>query len=194
MKNIGIDIDGVLTDVYNWYLVNGNEYAQSIGKSLTNENGYDAKEMYGLTNEEFMDFIDKKIWDYTNNEPARKYAKESLEKLSKDDYKLFIITARYKADKNNEIGEKMRTCVKKWLSNNEIKYDKIIFSDDKIKICKDYKIDIMIEDKPDTILKLSKYIPVVCFDAPYNKNISGKNIYRILEWEEIYTLLKGISK
>lgn len=38
MKNIGIDIDGCLTDVYNWYLKNGEEYYNSINKKLVNKN------------------------------------------------------------------------------------------------------------------------------------------------------------
>lgn len=59
MKRIGIDIDGCLTDVYNWYLTNGKEYASSIGKKLINKNGYDPVEMFNLTKEEFKDFLEK---------------------------------------------------------------------------------------------------------------------------------------
>ncbi|MBR4262951.1 MAG: hypothetical protein IKQ35_06275 [Bacilli bacterium] len=192
MKKIGIDIDGVLTDVYNWYLINGKKYADSLGKSLVNEKGYDAKEMYDLTNEEFTDFIDKTIWDYSKDEPARKDAKEMLEKLLDNNYELIIITARYKADKDNENGKKMRECVKNWLNNNGLKYSNIIFSDDKTKICKDNSIDLMIEDKPDTIINLSNYIPVICFNAPYNENIESKNIYRVFNWNEVYDQINDI--
>ena len=192
MKKIGIDIDGVLTDVYNWYLINGKKYADSLGKSLVNEKGYDAKEMYDLTDEEFTDFIDKTIWNYSKDEPARKDAKETLEKLLDNNYELIIITARYKADKDNENGKKMRECVKKWLNNNGLKYSNIIFSDDKTKICKDNSIDLMIEDKPDTIINLSNYIPVICFNAPYNENIKGKNIYRVFNWNEVYNQINEI--
>ena len=192
MKKIGIDIDGVLTDVYNWYLINGKKYADSLGKSLVNEKGYDAKEMYDLTNEEFTDFIDKTIWDYSKDEHARKDAKEMLEKLLDNNYELIIITARYKADKDNENGKKMRECVKNWLNNNGLKYSNIIFSDDKTKICKDNSIDLMIEDKPDTIINLSNYIPVICFNAPYNENIESKNIYRVFNWNEVYDQINDI--
>ena len=192
MKKIGIDIDGVLTDVYNWYLINGKKYADSLGKSLVNEKGYDAKEMYDLSDEEFTDFIDKTIWNYSKDEPARKDAKETLEKLLDNNYELIIITARYKADKDNENGKKMRECVKNWLNNNGLKYSNIIFSDDKTKICKDNSIDLMIEDKPDTIINLSNYIPVICFNAPYNENIKGKNIFRVFNWNEVYNQINEI--
>ena len=194
MKKIGIDIDGVLTDVYNWYLVNGKIYAASLGKTLINEKGYDAKQMYDLTSEEFTSFINEKIWDYSKNEPARKNAKETLEKLLDNNYELIIITARYKANQNNEIGKRMRECVKDWLNKNGIKYSKIIFSDDKTKICKDNKIDIMIEDKKETILTLSNYIPVICFNAPYNENVEGKNIYRAFDWNDVYNHITSIFK
>ena len=193
MKKIGIDIDGVLTDVYNWYLINGREYAKSIDKHLINDKAYDARGMFDLTEDEFADFIDKKIWDYAANEPAKKDAKEVLKQLSKNEYELIIITARYKADKDNEQGIKMRECVKRWLDNNELKYDQIIFSRDKKKICEDNHIDIMFEDKPSTIVELSEYIPVICFNAPYNENIEGDNIYRVYDWNEVCNIVDSLK-
>ena len=89
----------------------------------------------------------------------------------------------------------MRTIVKEWLKQNKINYDKIIFSpEDKFDTCKDNNIDIMIEDKVDNINKISKILPVICFNASYNKSCIGNNIYRVYTWYDIYyTIINKIK-
>ena len=151
MKRIGIDIDGCLTDVYNWYLKNGKEYASSIGKKLINKNGYDPVEMFNLTKEEFKDFLEKKLIDYSINEPARENASKVCKELIEEGYELYIITARFNSDKNDESGVKMRKIIEQWFKDNNIPYTRIIYSsEDKLDICLTNKIDIMIEDKVST--------------------------------------------
>ena len=128
MKRIGIDIDGCLTDVYNWYLKNGEIYANSIGKKLVNQNGYDAMEMYNLTKEEFKDFLNQKLMDYSINEPARDNASQVCKELISKGYELIIITARFNSDKDNQEGLKLRNIVEEWLKRNDIPYTRIIYS------------------------------------------------------------------
>lgn len=192
MKRIGIDIDGCLTDVYNWYLKNGYEYAKGIGKSLVNEKGYDAMEMYGLTLDEFMDLIDKSLVSYSVKEPARENASQVCNKLIKDGYELIIITARFGCDKEDEDGLKMRTVVENWFKDNNIAYTQIIYSsENKLDICLEKGIDIMIEDKPDTLLEIKEYIPVICFDAPYNRDIDNNNLYRVFNWNQVLDIIEN---
>ena len=81
----------------------------------------------------------------------------------------------------------MRNIVKNWLKQNDIHYDKIIFApEDKLEICKENEIDIMIEDKVENINNISKEIPVVCFNASYNKSCTSDNIYRVYSWYDVY--------
>ena len=47
-------------------------------------------------------------------------------------------------------------------------------------------IELMIEDKPANINKISGKIPVICFHAGYNKNCDGGNIIRCYSWYDIY--------
>lgn len=48
----------------------------------------------------------------------------------------------------------------------------------------------MIEDKGDTALYLAENgIRVLLFDAPYNQDISHKNIVRVFSWNEIFDIL-----
>ena len=190
MKRIGIDIDGCLTDVYNWYLKNGLDYAKSIDKNLVNEKGYDAMEMYNLTKEEFKDFLDKKLLDYSLNEPARKNASKVCKKLIDSGFELYIITARFNSDRTDEEGLKMRKIVESWFERNDIPYTKIIYSsEDKLDICLDNNTDVMIEDKSSTLLDIKNHLPVICFDAPYNRDIDDTNLYRVRDWLEIGNLI-----
>ena len=192
MKRIGIDIDGCLTDVYNWYLTNGKEYASSIGKKLINKNGYDPVEMFNLTKEEFKDFLEKKLMDYSINEPARENASKVCKELIEEGYELYIITARFNSDKNDESGVKMRKIIEQWFKDNNIPYTRIIYSsEDKLDICLTNKIDIMIEDKVSTLLDIKEHIPVICFDAPYNRNIDDNNLFRVRNWKEIEEIIKN---
>ena len=190
MKRIGLDIDGCLTDVYNWYLKNGEVYAKTLGKKLINKNGYDAMEMYGLTLDEFQDFLDKKLLDYSINEPARNHASEVCNELIGKGFEIYIITARFNADKEDEQGLKMRSIVETWLKNNNIPYTNIIYSSkSKLDICLDKKIDIMIEDKLSILEEIKKYLPVICFAAPYNRNIDNDNLYRVSDWNEVLNII-----
>ena len=44
----------------------------------------------------------------------------------------------------------------------------------------------MIEDKANNVEEISKYIPVLCFDAPYNSEVKKENVYRVYSWYQIY--------
>lgn len=195
MKRIGVDVDGCLTNVYNWYLKNGKEYASNIGKKLINKNGYDPIEMFNLTKEEFNDFLEKKLMDYSINEPARENASKVCKELIEEGYELYIITARFNSDKNDESGVKMRKIIEQWFKDNSIPYTRIIYSsEDKLDICLTNQIDIMIEDKVSTLLDIKKHIPVICFDAPYNRNIDDNNLFRVRNWKEIKKILENKQK
>ena len=69
----------------------------------------------------------------------------------------------------------------------EPQYDEIIAGPGSKKDkCLKHNIDIMIEDKANNVMEISKYIPVICFDTPYNLDIAGDNIYRVYSWYQIY--------
>ena len=76
--------------------------------------------------------------------------------------------------------------VEEWLKYNKIYYDKLIFSKEKLEICKKYNINIMIEDKKENINSISKSIPVICFHENHNKELKSKNIYRAYSWYDVY--------
>ena len=167
---IGIDIDGVLTDFEKWQLDFGSKFFIKYNKNVVVPDGYDSDTVFNVSKEIDSEFWHEYLYDYAKNEPARKFAGEVIDKLRASSYEIYIITARYLTNRNDDLGKEMRNIVIDWLKNNNINYDKIIFSpEDKFEICRENNISIMIEDKVENINNLSKIIPVICFDAKYNK-------------------------
>lgn len=189
---IGIDIDGVLTDFEKWQLDFGSKFFIEYNKKIVNPEGYDSDIIFNVTKELDSLFWHKYLYEYAKKEPARKFAAEVIDKLKEEGYEIYIITARYLTSRNDEIGNEMRNIVINWLKENNINYDKIIFSpEDKLNTCIDNNISIMIEDKVDNINNISKIIPVVCFDARYNKVCAGGNIFRAYTWYDVYYQIKN---
>ena len=189
---IGIDIDGVLTDIEQWQLDVGGKFFSKYDKSVVNNEGYEISEIFDISNELDDEFWNEYLYDYVTKEPSRKYASEVIKKLKDDGNEIYIVTARYLTDRDTDDGKRMRKIVVNWLKEQNIYYDEIIFSpEDKRENCKKYNIDIMIEDKVDNINKISSIIPVICFHAGYNKECKGKNIYRVYNWYDIYNLING---
>lgn len=193
--NIGIDIDGVLTDVGKFQIDYASKYAyeNNLGK-IVNPYSYDTDKIFDWSKEEDYRFWEKYLPDYAKNEKARVFADEVTKKLSDDGNKIYIITSRSLSNLDTDMGKLMRNTVINWLKDNNIYYDEIIFTDeDKRRVCIDYNIDIMIEDAPKNIMELSKVLPnVICFDAVYNKGCTSDNITRCYSWYDIYTSIKDI--
>ena len=183
---IGIDIDGVLTDVIRYACDYGSKFFfEKYGKLDININAWSLKDMFNVTDKE-----DKECWlslinDYSINQSARPFASEVIKKIKDEDNEVYIITARG-ASKWDDIDGKIDNTLTIWLKNNNIKYDKLIISKDKLEECRKYNIDVMIEDKVENINIISKELPVICFNENHNKDIKGKNIYRAYSWYDVY--------
>jgi len=194
---IGIDIDGVLTDVFKFQIEEGTKYCQKVKKgALIHPDVYDSAEMFGWDEETDLNFWRDNIFDYAKNNPVIPGASENIKKLKEDGHEIFIITARWLTAKDakvyveqnaEKVGERMRKIVKMWLAENDIIYDHIIFSgDDKEKSILENHIDVMIEDSPANLTQLSKITKMICMDWPYNRNIQNDSIKRCYHWDEIY--------
>jgi len=194
---IGIDIDGVLTNTeqfsveyFSKYCVE-NDIEFNIGTS-----DYRLEKTFNVSEEYSKSFWDKCLILYAQTEKARLFASEIIKKLKDDGHEIFIITARWTTNQDDDAGKNMRGIVKKWLSENDITHDRLIFSkaekEQKLQEIKDYKIDLMIEDHPKNINELSSIIPVICFNNSYNRECKGKNIIRCYSWYDIYSKIRSI--
>ncbi len=188
---IGIDIDGVITNIEQFvidyiskYCVENNiEY--NIGNSC-----YNYCKTFNISKEIEMDFWNEYLESYAINEKARPFASEVIKKLKEEGHEIYIITARWLTNRDDDKGEKMRDIVRKWLFENNILYDELIFSkgdkERKFQEITENKIDLMIEDAPNNVKEISDIVPVICYNAEYNKDCIGDKIYRCYSWYDIY--------
>ena len=191
---IGIDIDGVLTDEQRYVLDYGSAYfAQNNIQYKIHNDIYDSKEIFEVSEDAYDAFWKEHIFDYSENINIRPFASNIIKRLVEENNEIYIITSRSYTTYENENKLKMQRVVKEWLKRNKIKYNDIIFSREKDKICKELNIDVMIEDKPENVDKISKDIPVICFNVEYNKKCEGKNIYRAYSWYDVYKKIKEIN-
>lgn len=194
--NIGIDIDGVLTNL--------EHYIATVGKKYTIENnlGFDDEmnpnTIYGfLTKEDSHRFWDKHWENYSTTIEVRKNASNIIEQLKKDGNKIIIITARTYDSQIIKSGihrqKNMEQLIIQWLNKNHIKYDKIIFSPlNKLNDCLDNKIDVMIEDSVANIEQLKNHMEIICFNAKYNRSYMNSQMHRVYNWDEIYHIINDI--
>ncbi|MDK2899371.1 MAG: uncharacterized protein PWQ10_558 [Patescibacteria group bacterium] len=188
---IGIDIDGVLTDIEQWQLDYASKfYYENYNKIIVDYKGYETNEIFN-TGQECDDlFWNKYFEEYSTDVKTREFASEIIDKLKADGNEIYIITARGSSlSKFNDTTKLKETeeNVINWLNKNNIHYDKLIFSaEDKLAYCINNNIDLMVEDKTDNINKISTKIPVICFNANYNEDCNGDNITRCFSWYDLY--------
>ena len=189
---IGIDIDGTLTDIEKFQLDFGSKFFSRYNKFIVKPNGYETAEIFNVDDTLDNEFWDKYYFDYLKYEPIRRFASEIIKLLKDKGNEIYIITARH--GENNISDEKTKNLTKAWLDKNDVIYDKLIFSpEEKLNTCLENKINIMVEDKPENINTLSSKIPVICFNAGYNQNCNGNNIYRAYSWYDVYYMIIDIK-
>ena len=195
---IGIDIDGVLTNIEQYLIDYLSKYC--IEKNIKFNIGisnYKVSKSFNITNEQEDDFWNEYLEYYAVNEKARPFASEIINKLREDRHEIYIITARWLTNRDDDIGNNMREIVKNWIIENKIVYDKLIFSkaekEDKLQEIIENKIDVMIEDNPNNINQLSSVVPIICYNAGYNRECVGDKITRCYSWYDIYRTIQNIK-
>ncbi|MDD3048808.1 MAG: lysophospholipid acyltransferase family protein [Bacilli bacterium] len=197
-KNIAFDADGVLFDTELYQFKKAPKYfKKKYNMDLINENGYGVKEMFNCSDEQEKDFWTKHGINYSLFFKAIKHIAEMIQKLIAEGYKVSIITGKGGAfDKH--IGKIVRFLFELSLKLNKIKIDKKDIhycshansAEEKAKICEDLNIDIMVEDKKETVAELSKKIEVLCMNTKNNQDCNGENITRVYNPNDIYTEIK----
>ena len=195
--NIGIDIDGVLTDIEKYILESGSKMCIEEKWPLEIKLGeYNEIKTFNWTKEQSEKFWNKYLVYYAEKNAPRMFAQEVILKLKQEENHIYIITARDESGMPKEHYGKMQEYTKKWLKENNIKYDKLIFASDdkKLEKCIENNIDIMIEDSPQNIRNISSKIPVIKFNCKYNENITNNNIITAYSWYHIYDIIRKRNK
>lgn len=196
--NIGIDIDGVLNEQYNFCIEYGSKYCTEIKKyHLKNIDKINTTEMFEWSDEVAHEFWNKYRKVLAVDLPARRFASEVLEKMKQENNNIYIITARKNGDEwfPKELRNSIEKLTKTWLKNNNIYYDEIAFDvKDKSAYCFSHGIDIMIEDDPINLDKLIGYTNIIVFDHPYNRDYRFKDLTRAFSWYDIYHKYELLKK
>ena len=72
---IGIDIDGVLTDIEQWQLDVGGKFFSKYDKSVVDNKEYEITEIFDISNELDDEFWNEYLYEYVTKEPSRKKGK-----------------------------------------------------------------------------------------------------------------------
>ena len=192
--NIGIDIDGVLTNYEREQLDYATKLCVDEGWDINIELiQYYETDTFNWNQEQANKFWNKYIIKYFSETPVRTFAPEVIEKLRQEGHKIFLITARNDYGMPSEHYGEEQQITKEWLKRNGINYEKLIFESDKLDSCIENKIDVMIEDSPKNISELSKHIKVIKFDCQYNKDVKNENVTTAYSWYHIYRIIKEME-
>ena len=193
--NIGIDVDGVLTDIQGF----NRKYAppffkRKFNRDIVDETPYDIRDMFQCPEDERYAYWKRYLLQYAIAEPARKDAKKIVRKLHEDGHGIYIISKRVFTCRQDFKGKLMRFILRNWLWRNGIRYKELIFCDNDVQdskraACLDKQIDVMIDDEPVNIHAIAPIAKIICFDASYNRDCAGENIVRAKDFGEAYRIL-----
>lgn len=196
IMTIGIDIDGVLTDLEHYIATSGKKYTEENHLGFDDTMGVNS--IYGFLCKEDSNRFWDQYWEvYARTVKVRDQASIVIQKLRDDGNKIIIITARTYDSQIVKDGisrqKSMEKLIVKWLNQNHIVYDKIVFSNlNKLRDCLDHQIDVMIEDSVSNMESLKNDMRILCFDAKYNRYYMDNQVQRVYSWKEIYDIIHNI--
>jgi uncharacterized protein len=192
--NIGIDIDNTITNTQEVIL----DYVRIFDRendlrTRVNLDHYSLEDSLRWDTELIIRFLSTYLTDIYQHVAPKPYALEVIRDLHQR-HSITLITSR------NQRDQTIKATTLEWLSRNQIEYDKLVMNStsnmhhfSKLESCLDNNIDVMIEDHHDISLELSRIIPVVMFDYPYNAHLDATNITRVRDWLEVKTVIAGMK-
>ena len=152
---IGIDIDGVLTDIEKYICDYGTKFCYENNIPINIEHiYYDERKLFGWDKEQDTKFWNDYLENYVKNSKPRDCAVEVINKL-KEHNKIYYDKLVFKPDS------------------------------EKLDYCLENGIDVMIEDSPNNVKNISSKMKVMCYNCMYNADIEGENIIRVYGWYDI---------
>jgi uncharacterized HAD superfamily protein len=189
MKVIGIDIDDTITkssDGIKEYIINHpNEFEDS--KQLLND-VHHILSGHKITNDTTR-FLNEIFSNLLEEVALRENVTDILGKLKHDGYKIILITAR--EDTYFPKGAELITI--NYLKRNNVPYDLLITNSlNKVKVCLDYHVDLMIDDSVHGCTSLKEAgINTLLFTTNLNKDIET-SVRRVNNWLEMYEFIRNM--
>ena len=191
--NIGLDIDGCLTDIETFHLRYGVPFFEKkFNKSVVNEYGKSIRQLFDCTKKEEARFWLKHMIKYTIKDPVREGAAEFTKWAYENGHQIHIITSRALSTKQNFAGTLARWAVRRWLKKSGIRYEEITFCDeDKLPALKKYHVSYMVEDDPDNIMAMKDITKVICMNAKCNAHLVDECVCRCDSFEEVLAFMRS---
>ncbi len=197
---IGIDVDGVLADIYKYQMEYATPYfKKKYDMDIVNPNEYDLKDIFGCTSVQREKFWLKYIWGYCMKIPMAAWAAEAVKNLHENGHVIYVITGRAHTTEKGITGKVFRWMLKHWMNKNKFYYDKIFYvseknsADEKASVCINENVDVLIDDKPCNIHALKDKINVICYDAVWNRDEREVDYCRAENFVEVEQILQRIE-
>lgn len=189
---IGIDIDNTITDTLPVLKEYCKRYNDTVVKRnlQMHEDGVASYNLYDWTQEENMDFCIRYLEEVVLQAEVKESAREIIERLKNEGHNINIISSRAVP-----MFKTPYETTEKFLREKGIVYDKLLVGRiEKKSSCIENELDVLIEDEPQYITQMSEFMPVIVFDAVYNKQCIGNNIIRVYDWNDVYSNIKKMEK
>ena len=188
---IAIDIDGTIYDTQKYIMVLAEIYdAEELHKnSIVNLEAFWTNEKYNWNKEENENF-NKKVYEISKMSNLIPGAKEVIQKLQEKGVKTIIVTAR--GNVPGEDNEKMIEVIKEKFNKDNLEFDEYCWKQlNKIEVCKQQKIDYLIDDSPIVCEETSKAGIKTIFlkHAGVKSPEKNENLIELNNWGEIYRFL-----
>ena len=188
---IGIDIDDTLAQTTNYLM----PLAIKFDKNVLHKNGIvdctkDLPRCFDWNSEELCLFFTMVFEKEVLNIPPMDKAKKVIKKLREDGNRIIIISSRNNIQLSNPYD-----ITKKWLSINDIEFDKLIVNAKyKGSVVEEEKIDLLIDDSVGqcTFIADNNKIPVVLY-AKNTNQIKHQGITRLDNWEQIFNYILNLK-
>lgn len=186
---IGIDLDGVVIDSEITFRTYEEIFDVDIlkGNNLINSEEPKFQARYNWNENQQKEFIEKYFLRISRESSLMSGFRVVYDLLKKQGHKFIAITAR------GGFVKEMKDDAIRILEENNIKFDKYYWKiDDKLEICKNENVDVMIDDDWKIIKKLADNRVKTLYFRDTNLKRLGENEYikEVNNWGEIYRYIK----
>lgn len=190
---IGIDLDGVVIDSETTFRTYEEIFDIDVlkGNNLINKEEPKFQARYNWTNEQEKEFIEKYFLRVSKESNLMSGFMGIYNLLKEQGHEFVVITAR------GGFVKEMKDDAIRLLEENNIKFDKYYWKvEDKLEICKNEKVDIMIDDDWKIIKRLAdNEVKTLYFrDTNLIKLEENEYIKEVNNWGEIYRYIKETKK
>ena len=186
---IGIDLDGVVIDSETTFRTYEEIFDIDTvkGNNLINREEPKFQDRYNWTEEQKQEFIEKYFLTVSKESNLMSGFIGVYNLLKKQGHEFVVITAR------GGFIKEMKEDAIRLLDENYIKFDKYYWKvEDKLEICKNEKVDIMVDDDWKIIKKLAdNHVKTLYFrDTNLVKLEENEYIKEVNNWGDIYRIIK----